>query len=1314
MFNKPEYMKRCIFCLIGLLGWWAGQGAMAQTFVVPSQMKFADIDLTIDDRAKEQIQMRVNMLAQSPDAYRLYAERAQLYFPVIEQVLAEEQLPTDFKFVPLAESGLNADMTGRGNGVGFWLMTDTLARENGLVVSPELDERKNLVTSTRAYSRYLQKCNYLMRNWLFSALAYPLGLNNSYALIDPNLRGSTKLRIDDRYHPYIFNLLAHVVVFRDKLNLAGAAPTAKLLVYNDTKGKTLDAIAQMTKVPVAELKQYNSWLNAAAVPASNSYPVLVPAPLGRATEVAALLNGAPTSEPKGFASTAGSPTGSPSGSPTVAQNQPAPTTEYPVIAKKAERQANGRTYTFAKVNGLDGLIGAEGQSIDEVAAVANLKTSRFMKLNDLKTGDYIKKGQVYYTVAKNKTGPVKDHVLSPGQSFWDVSQMYGVPLDQIYSLNRLEKAEAPQEGRVLRLQTKRGRKEPIEFRKVEPKLTPEQQMVNRMTEDNTMPSPLDTTQKAVTNPVNNESQFYAVQTGENIYSIAKKFEVQPSDIVRWNNLVGFNVEPGDLIRVKGEPATNPTPDPNANPMVGTNPQGQNLPNNDLPPLNEGLDVQANNLGTATLAGAKHVVQPGENLSRIAQKYGLKTKDLMDWNGLTPASPLRVNQELALSAPQQALNAAGSQPAQVRTHVVKKGETLSKIARQYGVTVNDLKEVNKLNSDALRLNQTLQVGTAAQLNPLTNGMNPNMANNVANPVRGNDQSGQLGMVNANPLGGNPVANPAPAAGTTGTHVLAFGDSPYMVAGKYGVTPEQVLQWNNLPADATAFPADMKVVYVADPTKAPAGDPNGGLVNNPNPVTGGGVFPANNTLGTNINNTVSGTNVTNLPAEHTVQFGDSPYSVAQKYGLKPDELLKLNNLGYDAKLVPGSKLQLPRQGAPANNVVGTQPGVMAASGNPTTGLTDPTVQGLPVGNLPAAGTIQGTPVDASAVTHRVQPGETLFGLARTYDVHVRDLYAWNGFNPETKLAAGQTVFVKEPPKDAVLTQPAAAGPDGFYMAKEGDNVYSVAKQHNIPVTDLKKWNNIDYGVIDLQPGTPLIISNKAAPVEPVAEAVYVSKPGDNIYKVASGFKIKVTDLKKWNNLAPGVIDLQPGTRLKVSDGAALPVSADPLPESGGLEMPAGDNNPAPLAETASPTAEEPGYYTAKAGDNIYSVSNDHKITVLDLKKWNNIPTGKIDVAPGTKLIVSEQAAKAANRATPAKGVLAEAANPNAKPAVTEKKPEPKTMPAAAKKAPKTHTVGRGETLSKIARDYKVTIKDLREWNKLKDDGIQAGATLKVSKD
>jgi membrane-bound lytic murein transglycosylase D len=1308
-------MKRCIFYLISLLGWWAGQTAWAQAFVVPSQMKFADIDLTIDDRAKEQIQTRVNMLAQSPDAYRLFAERAQLYFPVIEQVLAEEQMPADFKFVPLADSGLDPGMSGRNNGVGFWLMTDTLARENGLVVSPELDERKNIVTSTRAYSRYLQKCNYLMRNWLFSALAYPLGLNNSYAIIDPNLRGATKLRIDDRYHPYIFNLLAHVVVFRDKLNLAGAAPTAKLLVYNDTKGKTLDAIAQMTKVPVAELKQYNPWLNAAAVPSASSYPVLVPAPLGREAEVAALLKGAPASEPKGFASTAGSPT--------VAQSQPAPTTEYPVIANKVERQANGRTYTFAKVNGLDGLIGAEGQSIDEVAAVANLKPARFMKLNDLKTGDYIKKGQVYYTVAKTKAGPVKDHVLSPGQSFWDVSQMYGVQLDQVYSLNRLEKAEAPQEGRVLRLQTKRGRKEPIEFRKVEPKLTPEQQMVNRTTEDNTMPSPLDTTQKVATNPVNNESQFYAVQSGENIYSIAKKFEVQPSDIVRWNNLVGFNVEPGDLIRVKGEPATNPTPDPNANPMVGTNPQGQgqNLPNNDLPPLNEGLDVQSNNLGTATLAGAKHVVQPGENLSRIAQKYGLKTKDLMDWNGLTPASPLRVNQELALSAP-QALNAAGmgTQPAQLRTHVVKKGETLSKIARQYGVTVNDLKEVNKLNSDALRLNQTLQVGTAAQLNTPTNGMNPNLANNVANPLRGNDQTGQMGMVNANPLGGNPVVNSAPAAGTTGTHVVAFGESPFMVASRYGVTPEEVLRWNNLPAEASAFPADMKVVYVADPTKASAGDPNSGLVNNPNPGTGGGVFPANNTLGSNINNSnpVLGTDVTNLPAEHTVAYGDSPYSVAQKYGIKPDELLKLNNLGYDAKLMPGSKLQLPRQGAPANNVAGNQLGVMAASSNPARGLTDPTAQGLPTGNLPAAGTIQGTPVDASAITHRVQQGETLFGVARTYDVHVRDLYAWNGFTPETKLNTGQTIFVKEPPKDAAnLPQPAAAGPDGFYLTKEGDNVYSVAKQHNIPVTDLKKWNNIEYGVIDLQPGTPLIVSNKAAPVEPVAEAVYVSKPGDNIYKVASGFKIKVTDLKKWNNLAPGVIDLPPGTRLKVSDGTPLPVSADPLPESGGLEMPTGDNNPAPLAETASPTAEEPGYYTAKAGDNIYSVSNDHKITVLDLKKWNNIPTGKIDVAPGTKLIVSSEAAKAANRAVPAKGVVSEAANPNAKPAVAEKKqpekkPEFKATPA--KKAPKTHTVGRGETLSKIARDYKVTIKELREWNKLKDDGIQAGATLKVSND
>ncbi len=1313
-------MKRYVFCLVGLLGLMMGHTAWSQAFVVPSKMKFADIDLTIDDNAKQQIQMRVNMLAQSPDAYQAFAERAQLYFPVIERVLEEERLPSDFKYVPLTESGLTADMTGRNNGVGFWLMTDTLALDNGLVINGEVDERKNIVTSTRAYSRYLQKCNYLMRNWFFSALAYPLGLNNSYMATDPNLRGANQLSVDDRYHPYFFNLLAHIIVFRDKLNLTGAAaPTVQLLVYNDTKGKTLEQVAKMTNVQVTEMVKYNPWLTAASVPASNAYPMLVPTPLSRVKEVTALLNNSsPAAEAKGFVSTAASPKAD--------QNTSQEDVIYPVITNKTERSVNGRNYAFAKINGLDGMIGKEGYSIDEMAAVAGLKPAKFMKFNDMKTGDYIKKDHVYYVVAKNKTGPVKDHALLPGQSFSDVAQQYGVQLSHLKSLNLLSKEEAAMEGRVVRLQTKRGRKEPVEFRKVE-QLTQEQKLVNRATEDNTMPSPLDTAK--VNPPATNEQPFHAVQPGETIYTISQKFGVLPSDLVRWNNLVGFNVEPGDLIRIKGDPAVASNPLPNTNGQGTPVTNGQNWPNNELPVLNnEGLDIQGKNSGmmTSTLEGAKHVVQPGENLSKIAKKYNVTVPELMTWNGLSTTTPLRVNQELALSGTAQVLNAAGQVP-QFQTHVVKKGETLSAVAKKYGVTVGDLKTINNLPNDMLSLNQKLKIGKASMLNQPANGMNNGVAINQNNQTGNN----QLGVINANPIGGNlpAVANTGmsnqPVVGGTGTYSLSFGDSPYMVATKYGVAPEDVLRWNNLPADASAFPADMKVVYVADPTKVNSGATMGNALpqNNPNP--GGGVFgntPANNT---GANGVVNNAGAVSVPADHMVNFGESPYSIAQKYNLNPADVLHWNKLAFDTKVQPGSTLLLHDPALPATNNAATNNAVMGNQGAGTTlnigvnnqgmGISDPTIGTAGQG-------IQGTPVDINATSHIVQPTETLFGIARTYGVHVRDLYAWNGMNSESKLNSGQTIYIKEPPTEATgnLNQAGQGTAEGYYVTKAGDNVYGVAKQFGIPVTDLKKWNGIDYGVIDLQPGTPLIVNGKTAPIDPVTEAVYVSKPGDNIYKVSSGFKIKVTDLKRWNNLAPGVIDLPVGTKLKVSETGAVP-QTEPLTESGGTgtDLPIDNGSQTGmLNQSAAPAQAEEGYYTAQAGDNIYGVSSNHSITVLDLKKWNHIPTGKIDLAPGTKLIVSAAAAQkeAALHPKPVvnKGVIAESANPNVKP-VEKKQPEKKADPVAVKKGAKTHTVSRGETLSKIARDYKVTLKQLRMWNGLKEsDDIQAGATLKVSKE
>lgn len=97
----------------------------------------------------------------------------------------------------------------------------------------------------------------------------------------------------------------------------------------------------------------------------------------------------------------------------------------------------------------------------------------------------------------------------------------------------------------------------------------------------------------------------------------------------------------------------------------------------------------------------HVVQRGENLFRIALQYGITTEELATLNGILNPSNILVGQRLLVPA--------GEQPALPQTHVVQAGDTLGSIAERYQVDINQLIENNALsNPNQLYVGQTLQI------------------------------------------------------------------------------------------------------------------------------------------------------------------------------------------------------------------------------------------------------------------------------------------------------------------------------------------------------------------------------------------------------------------------------------------------------------------------------------------------------------------------------------------------------------------------------------------------------------------------------
>ncbi|HNG63096.1 MAG TPA: LysM peptidoglycan-binding domain-containing protein [Ferruginibacter sp.] len=102
----------------------------------------------------------------------------------------------------------------------------------------------------------------------------------------------------------------------------------------------------------------------------------------------------------------------------------------------------------------------------------------------------------------------------------------------------------------------------------------------------------------------------------------------------------------------------------------------------------------------------YVVQPGETLHDIAQKNGIQLQALREYNNLDKTAPIPASTKLYL---QPGLNKQHAEQQKVKTHKVEPKEGLYAIARKYQVTVQQLREWNKLESDELKIGQELIVG-----------------------------------------------------------------------------------------------------------------------------------------------------------------------------------------------------------------------------------------------------------------------------------------------------------------------------------------------------------------------------------------------------------------------------------------------------------------------------------------------------------------------------------------------------------------------------------------------------------------------------
>ncbi|MEE3038040.1 MAG: lytic transglycosylase domain-containing protein [Bacteroidota bacterium] len=138
----------------------------------------------------------------------LLFKRAAKYFPIIEPILKENNIPDDFKYLAIIESGLE-NVTSPAGAKGFWQIMKSTAKEFDLKVNTEIDERYHLEKSTIAACNYLNAAKETFDSWTLSAAAYNMGRNGLKRQLE--IQKSTNyydLRLNQETSRYVFRILA--------------------------------------------------------------------------------------------------------------------------------------------------------------------------------------------------------------------------------------------------------------------------------------------------------------------------------------------------------------------------------------------------------------------------------------------------------------------------------------------------------------------------------------------------------------------------------------------------------------------------------------------------------------------------------------------------------------------------------------------------------------------------------------------------------------------------------------------------------------------------------------------------------------------------------------------------------------------------------------------------------------------------------------------------------------------------------------------------------------------------------------------------
>lgn len=676
----------------------------------PRRVEFADVTIKLTPRAQQIVNAQIKaLLTPEGEFLNRKVEKMQWYFPIIEEILEEVGVPDDFKYIAVLESSLDPNAVSTSNAVGFWQFKQPTALEMGLRIDNTVDERKEIYSSTRAAATYLKRNNVVVNNWVSAMLTYNLGAGGVSGQLPTNWSYAREVTFDDDTHPYLVKALAHRIAFEHRINRLRDSEY-RFVVY-PTQQQTLNDIAKTLVVDPNDLQKYNAWLYANRIPNDKNYNVLIPVNANQADKLEKQINNR--------------------------QDIAKLDVGFPQLERLTPEDAAASEPIIYRINGRKGILAQPGDEIPQLAAKGKVGVYKFMKHNDMTERDLVESDKVYYLQSKARKAKVPYHTVAEGETMWEISHMYGIRMKNLLKFNRLKNVQRLQAGRVVWMQKKRSKSQPIEFieeaksnnntplpRKKDIAANSGTDRKNKKNADKSDKSVIDRKQKTddeiviiesdeqlnnlfeeerETSTGNTTARSHFVQRGETLYSISRKYNVSVEDIKRWNNLnAGGDLQLSQRLVINAPAKTATSTTTEETPTYTTGRTG-------AAPASTTRKTETYSSTKNTNSAEYHTVSTGETLFRISQNYGISVDNLKSLNNLS-TNTISVGQRLKVggSASQTSTQSSSSSTASAYYHTVAAGETLYRISVNNKVSVDQLKSWNNLKDNTISVGQRLLI------------------------------------------------------------------------------------------------------------------------------------------------------------------------------------------------------------------------------------------------------------------------------------------------------------------------------------------------------------------------------------------------------------------------------------------------------------------------------------------------------------------------------------------------------------------------------------------------------------------------------